>query len=132
MQTARTSWLTARFTAALLFVVATNVVAANNYKENYKGEAMAPAPCLERVMLKDGFYAGAAAGYDAYRVVNDFSIVDPVFGAAEALDARVSAYGGAIGVFVGYGKYFTDYYNAYLVLKSLLMRAQHFQIMKLL
>ena len=85
----------------------------HHYKENYKGEALPPCPV--ELMIKDGLYVGLQAGYDSYRVVDDAVFTGPVI--AAAIDPRLAVTGAVGGLFIGYGKYFDQYYNAYLGLE---------------
>lgn len=77
---------------------------------NYKGEV----PCPPQLILKDGPYFGVQAGYDAYRVVNDldFTSTDP--GLIFDFDPRLSVNGAVGGAFLGFGHYFSSFYNTYL------------------
>lgn len=79
-----------------------------NYKENYKDQS----PCPIGLVLKDGLYLGAAAGYDAYRVVDDASFTES--GVSFSIDPRLSVNGAVGGGFIGFGHYFENFYNAYL------------------
>ncbi len=82
-----------------------------NYKaENYKAEV---PPCPPPRMLMDGFYLGAQVGYDSYRlnrsghgtIIEGGTIVDEI-----ATSSKLSATGWVGGLFIGYGKYFSDLY----------------------
>jgi opacity protein-like surface antigen len=69
-------------------------------------------------MLKEGLYVGAAAGIDSYRTAYDVDFVTPE-GVLISADPKMSDFGGVIGAFVGYGRYF-DYkrlHNLYLGLE---------------
>jgi len=95
--------------SSAVLLAATTACFAGSYKgENYKGEAMAPAPCPTPLMLHDGFYLGAQLGYDSYRVRNTInaSSLTETFSANPAL----SATGWVGGLFAGYGMYFSDMY----------------------
>ncbi len=95
--------------SSAVLLVATTACFASSYKgENYKGEAMAPAPCPTPLMLKDGFYLGAQLGYDSYRIRNNISASSPT----ESLSANpaLNATGWVGGLFGGYGQYFNDMY----------------------
>jgi len=96
-------------TAAALLFASTSGFAAANYKgEVYKGEPAAPCP-VEKA-LKDGFYAGIQVGYDSYRAVNSYSVVDTT-GVLKANGSNaMNATGWAGGLFAGYGQYFQDAY----------------------
>lgn len=59
-------------------------------------------PC--RPMLKDGFYLGALAGYDAFRLHQSFSDADNSFSMTGSLTGWTG------GLFAGYGQYFQNYY----------------------
>ena len=88
-------------------------------------EPISPPSCPEQLILKDGFYIGVAGGYDSYRVVdqvtgNDNKNTFFVDGDGEAfsIDPRESVNGAVGGAFMGYGKYFTDYYNTYIAIEA--------------
>jgi opacity protein-like surface antigen len=99
-------------TASLVLASTTGLAFAKG--ANYKGEAVYKdqAPCPAPVMLKDGFYIGAEAGYDSYRVRanHSLSVTDPVD--SDVLTASsnpaISATGWVGGLFLGYGRYLTD------------------------
>lgn len=78
---------------------------------NYKGE-MAPvaaAPCAQGVSLHDGFYIGASAGYDSYRVVETSTSNEPgIF--TESASQTSNATGWVGNLHLGYGQYFSDIY----------------------
>lgn len=103
------SLLAVGVSVATLLLASTTSFAHSAYKgENYKGEAM-PAPCPVETMLKDGFYVGAQVGYDMYRIEHEFA----VGGAAVVLDASdstISVDGWVGGLFLGYGKYWDNFY----------------------
>lgn len=81
------------------------------HQGNYKGEV----PCPPQLILKDGFYFGAAAGYDTYRIVSDVDFLSTVFNnTAFESDPRLSANGPVGGAFMGLGHYFSSFYNTYL------------------
>lgn len=89
-------------TTCLLFV------AAGAYAGNYKGEV----PCPALLVLNDGFYIGAEAGYDSYRIVYDADFLST--DTAIALDPRINVTGPVGGGFLGFGHYFTSLHNLYL------------------
>lgn len=95
-------------TAALILASTSGLALAKSYKgENYKGEAM---PCPVPLTLKDGFYIGAQAGYDAYRVRESTgaTVVGPAGTASLNGNPSVAATGWVGGLFLGYGQYLTD------------------------
>ncbi len=97
-------------TAFVLSSMTITYAAPSANQGNYKGEV----PCPPQLILKDGFYFGAQAGYDAYRIVNDadFLSIDPdlIF----EFDPRLSVNGLVGGGFLGFGHYFSSFYNMYL------------------
>jgi opacity protein-like surface antigen len=101
---------------------------AGNYKgehhHNLKGERV-EAPCPPPAkMLKDGFYVGAQAGYDSYRVrqtsgvletgtttfATDLSAVGSPFAHGHSDNPVLNATGFGGGLFLGYGQYIQDLY----------------------
>jgi len=120
MRKPQISLLAVSVSVASLLLASTTSFAAGNYKENYKGEAM---PCPVELVLKDGLYLGLQAGYDAYRIASDVNtdvaetLVDSDDTSILALDPRLAANGAVGGLFIGYGKYFPEFYNAYLGLE---------------
>ncbi len=83
--------------------------AGHGYKgENYKGEA-APCPPPERG-LQSGFYLGAQAGYDSYRIRNNISLGPTANGTTFTSNPAINATGFVGGLFAGYGGYFSDFY----------------------
>ncbi len=119
MRKPQLSLLAVSVSVASMLLASTTTFAHGNYKENYKGEAM---PCPVELILRDGLYIGVQAGYDAYRLATDFdSAIDlseddgitDIFSA----DPRLAANGAVGGLFIGYGKYFPEFYNAYLGLE---------------
>lgn len=77
------------------------------YPDCLDGDCLLPLPEIKR--LCDGFYLGAALGYDSYRAKSSISITDQdqdTFSASRS----ASATGWLGGLFVGYGKYFNFYY----------------------
>jgi len=129
MRKPQISLLTVSTAVASMLLASTAIAGHNghaNYKGNYKGE-----PCPVELVLKDGLYVGLQAGHDSYRVVDEISSeydywydervvninLDPVednpaFGVK--LDPTLNATGAVGGGFIGYGKYFGDFYNVYL------------------
>lgn len=95
-------------TASLILLSSSGVAFAKNYKGEpvYKGEVPCPAP----VTLKDGFYVGAQAGYDAYRVRESTTgaATGPLGTTTVSSNPAVAATGWVGGLFVGYGRYLTD------------------------
>lgn len=90
--------------AAILATVSGTAIAShamNNYKGDYKNEATCPMP----PMLQDGFYVGAQAGYDSYRVRQSIADVD-----AGSFSVIGNSTGWMGGLFVGYGQYFNNLY----------------------
>lgn len=103
---------------SLAIALISNGFTAENYKENYKGEAM-PVPCPPHVMLNGGFYFGAQGGYDSYRITGDTgTIFDVTNDVAVSTDPDIASNGAAVGVFVGYGYYFDKYWRTYLALEA--------------
>jgi len=97
-------------TACILSITTTTYAALDANHGNYKGEV----PCPPQLILKDGLYVGAQAGYDSYRVVNDTDFVNVDPDLTFAFDPRLNASGGVGGAFVGFGHYFTSFHNVYL------------------
>jgi opacity protein-like surface antigen len=95
-------------TSALLLTSTAGFAANYKGESSYKGEAMAPAPCPQPLMLRDGFYVGAQALYDSYRVRQTATgAVGPIlFNTSEVIGAN--GWGG--GIFGGYGMYFNNFY----------------------
>ncbi len=95
-------------------VLATSVAFAHGAKGehgNYKGEHFAPCPPPCKVLM-DGFYVGAQAGYDSYRIRDEIN--DEGFGFGPQADTVVNATGAVGGLFLGYGRYMPEWYNLYL------------------
>lgn len=125
MRKPQISLLTVSVTVASLLLASTTSFAAHKgYKENYKGEV----PCPVELVLKDGLYVGLQAGYDSYRTVADvdgfdglLSSVSPITLSPDALalstDPRINSTGAVGGGFIGFGKYFENFYNTYLALE---------------
>lgn len=86
-----------------------------SHKENYKGNYKDESPCPIGLVLKDGLYIGAAAGYDAYRVVDEANFEESVV--KVAIDPRLSVNGAVGGGFIGFGHYFENFYNTYLAVE---------------
>jgi outer membrane immunogenic protein len=98
-------------TASLVLASTTGLAFAKG--ANYKGEAVYKdaAPCPAPVMLKDGFYIGAEAGYDSYRIraTNSYSATSPSGDTLSgSRNPALSATGWVGGLFLGYGRYLTD------------------------
>jgi outer membrane immunogenic protein len=98
--------------ATTLLLGSTSVLAAHSYKGegNYKGEAMAApaAPCVQPLMLKDGFYVGAQAGYDTYSVGQSRNVTVGTTNANGNPDLSANGFVG--GLFGGYGMYWNNFY----------------------
>jgi opacity protein-like surface antigen len=93
-------------TSALLLTSTAGFAANYKGESNYKGEAMAPAPCPQPLMLRDGLYVGANALYDSYRTrITRTSAIAPVFSNYSSVLAS-NGWGG--GLFGGYGMYFNN------------------------
>jgi opacity protein-like surface antigen len=106
-----------KFTVISITLAAgTSIAAPSGELANYKGEA----PALANCGLRDGFYIGAAGGYDGYKIDNDISI-PPILTTAPFLTMtsapHMSVDGGVGGLFIGYGKYFDRFHNTYLGLE---------------
>lgn len=117
MRKPQLSLLAVSVSVASMLLASTTTFAHGNYKENYKGEAM---PCPVELVLRDGLYIGLQAGYDSYRLATDadsFPISDPILGETVTADPRLAANGAVGGLFIGYGKYFPEFYNTYLGLE---------------
>lgn len=87
----------------LVSSVATVTFAKGNMN-NYKDAGFKDAPCPTPPSLMDGFYVGAQAGYDAYRM--RASTTNAVVNST----AVGSLTGWVGGLFAGYGQYFNNYY----------------------
>ncbi len=61
--------------------------------------------------LKDGIYAGAGLGYDAYRIKQNLSVMD-VTGVLDQSNSNLSAKGTVGNLFLGYGQYYDWFYIA--------------------
>lgn len=80
-----------------------------NYKgENFKAEV--PAPCPPVMLLRDGFYVGIGADYDAYKMEQKTTVEDGIFLTTSTgrLDHGLTGWSGQI--FAGYGHYFDTFY----------------------
>lgn len=97
-------------TAFVLSSMTITYAAPSANQGNYKGEV----PCPPQLILKDGLYFGVQAGYDAYRVINDLSFLSTDPGLIFAFDPRLSVTGPVGGAFLGFGHYFSSFYNTYL------------------
>lgn len=98
-------------TASLVLLSTTGLAFAKHHQqmENYKGERSFKdvPPCPAPAMLKDGFYVGAQAGYDSYRVRENVGFF--AAGAPQLVtNPAINATGFVGGLFLGYGKYMTD------------------------
>lgn len=91
--------------AATMLLSSTLVFAGGNYKDGNFKDAV---PCPTPPALMDGFYVGLQGGYDSYDVGTNFT------GTSDALIASgsndLSATGWVGGLFLGYGRYFSNYY----------------------
>lgn len=126
MRKPQISLLTVSVTVASLLLASTTSFAAHkSYKENYKGEV----PCPVELVLKDGLYVGLQAGYDSYRTVADIEGFDGLLSSTSpivlspyslvlATDPRINSTGAVGGGFIGFGKYFGDFYGLYLALEA--------------
>ncbi len=93
-------------TAATLFASGSSF-AAHHYKGDYKNEVIPAAPCVQPLMLKDGFYIGAQGGYDSYRARETIST--SVGGTALTGTGTGSIVGWEGGLYAGYGMYFNGW-----------------------
>lgn len=79
---------------------------------NYKGEIVAPAPCLPPCpVLNEGVYVGVGLGYDAYRIRQSFRLLDAMSNINSG-DPVSTANGANGSLFLGYGRYFDWFYFA--------------------
>lgn len=101
---------------SMSFVLLTSTAFAHCYKgevRNYKCEIAPCVPCCE--CLHDGLYVGGGLGYDNFRVRDTFSLR---FGQEDRItdtttlsgNPPIAVNGWAERLFLGYGKYFNDYY----------------------
>jgi len=103
---------------AVTALVITNVNAYEHEKseklKNYKNEAL---PCPLVLTLMDGMYIGGAIGFDSYRMVDEVLEHSALSHSGDPqsieLDPRLNSIGIVGGGFVGFGKYFPNFYNAY-------------------
>lgn len=101
----RLTAIAAAVSAASLLVASPATFAHHvNYKADYKNEA----PCPPEPMLKDGFYVGLGASYDAYKVRKSTSTSD--LGYVTTFNPPLSAKGWDGELFAGYGQYFDYFY----------------------
>jgi outer membrane immunogenic protein len=86
-----------------IFIIGAGVANAKTHhaRTDYKGEVVNIYP---RPMLKDGFYLGAQAGYDAFRIRQSSSST------ANTITMLGSVTGWTGGLFAGYGQYFQNLY----------------------
>ncbi len=98
-----------QFASLCLGFVSCSLFLNNAFAKNYKDEAMSPVsqPTPEITVLKDGFYAGIAAGYDSYKTKQniDLTLTVTITG-----NPPVDATGFVGGLFAGYGQYFEKFY----------------------
>lgn len=88
---------------SLTFITAASAAC---YKGSFKGEA----PCPVEPTLMDGFYVGAAVGYDYYNNRLNTTFTDDLGSFSQNPTFAAT---GAIGqLFVGYGRYFNQFYLA--------------------
>lgn len=102
---------------SILSLIAASLVSTSSYakandKKKYKGYK---DQCPVGLVLKDGLYVGAAAGYDSYRIVDDADFVEGAINVSA--DPRLSANGAVGGGFVGIGHYFPNLYNTYFAVE---------------
>ncbi len=92
--------------SSLLVATSVGVANADKHRANYKDQAVFKdqAPCATLPMLRDGFYLGAQAGYDAYRVRQSMS------GASFNATNINNITGWVGGLFVGYGQFINNFY----------------------
>jgi opacity protein-like surface antigen len=79
------------------------MVFAKGYKGDYKGEACPPPQ-----MLKTGWYLGAQAGYDSYRVRENIDGV--IDGVGFASNPVINGTGWVGGLMLGYGMMMNDWF----------------------
>jgi outer membrane autotransporter protein len=89
-----------------LVLLASSLATVTFAKGGYKDAGFKDAPCPTPPSLMDGFYVGAQAGYDAYRVRSSVSDASGSFSDVNSLTGWVG------GLFAGYGQYFSN--NFYL------------------
>src|SRR5437660_10060619 len=99
---------------AVTALITANVNAAEHEKANYKNEAL---PCPPVLTLMDGMYVGGAMGFDSYRMVDEVLEHSALSHSGDPqsieLDPRLNSIGIVGGGFVGFGKYFPNFHNAY-------------------
>ena len=93
-------------------LVSTASFAKDSDKKNFKGYK---DQCPQGLVLKDGLYVGAAAGYDSYRMVDDVDFVESTI--SLSLDPRLSVNGAVGGGFIGIGHSFPNFYNTYIAIE---------------
>lgn len=95
-----------KYVAASCLLLSSTLAFAGNYKAeaDYKGESGMPCPTIPALM--DGLYLGGQLGYDTYNVKENISLVS----GAVAADPNINANGFVGGLFLGYGKYFREWY----------------------
>jgi opacity protein-like surface antigen len=91
-------------TAALILASTSGMVFAKGYKGDYKGEACPPPQ-----MLKTGWYVGAQAGYDSYRV-RENNTVGFGDGSGFASNPVYNGTGWVGGLFLGYGQMMNEWF----------------------
>ncbi len=90
--------------SSLLLTVAVSANAGHRPgHNNYKDQPVFKDACPQPAGLKDGFYVGAEAGYDSFRVRQGIS-------AAGTISMVNSVTGWVGGIFAGYGQYFDNFY----------------------
>lgn len=90
-------------TVSALVLASVSGTALASHASNYKGDYKNEMPCPTPPSLMDGWYLGAQAGYDSYRIRQSIS------GVGE-FSSTASATGWVGGLFAGYGQYFSNYY----------------------
>jgi len=82
---------------------------ANVPSNDYKNEVL-PVTCSQGLMLKDGFYIGANAGYDTFKIkLQPNAIVGGAGGAGLTGNLDVSSTGFVGGLYAGYGMYLNNW-----------------------
>lgn len=100
---------------ALSLLTASTVSFAHGHHNNFKGETnfKDAVPCPVPATLMGGFYVGAQAGYDSYRVRESFTNNFGTTGTSIVSNSGTqvhNATGWLGGLFLGYGEYFSNSY----------------------